>query len=182
MPSRRFDSTLRNVLVVVRTLGWLSAVGAFLIQAHMIQRWRAQLAAAMPGLVAAIFAMINDSLYLASRASCLGERLMVPPLSRTATILWDVAALLVSAGDLILPVAFSMGSTYNRNDPPEERQEWQDDLERTGMIAVGIMAVFRLTLIILMCMDRERTRQRRQRRRTRRDPEQAEQTPTSPVA
>jgi hypothetical protein len=52
MPPRRFDKALRNVLIVIRALGWLSALGAFLIQAHMIQRWRAQLAAAMPGLVA----------------------------------------------------------------------------------------------------------------------------------
>jgi hypothetical protein len=83
--------------------------------------------------------MINDSLYLASRATCLGERFMVPPLSRTATILWDVAALLISAGDLVLPVAFSMGPN-RRGDFAEEREPWQDDLERIGMIAVGIMA------------------------------------------
>jgi hypothetical protein len=51
-PPTRFDRGLHHVLTIFRTLGWLSALGAFLIQAYTIQRWSSQVASAMPGLVA----------------------------------------------------------------------------------------------------------------------------------
>ncbi|KEY72504.1 hypothetical protein S7711_10925 [Stachybotrys chartarum IBT 7711] len=181
-PPTRFDRGLHHVLTIFRTLGWLSALGAFLIQAYTIQRWSSQVASAMPGLVASVFAMLNDSLYLASRASCLGERFTVPGLTRTATILWDVAALLVSAGDLILPVAFTMGvgSLQASRPASADREPWQEDLDRMGMISIGVLAGFRLILVTGMCLDRERVRQRHNRAAQAPEVEQVERAPSPP--
>ncbi|KAH7329540.1 hypothetical protein B0I35DRAFT_474128 [Stachybotrys elegans] len=163
----RFDKAFNGIHSVLRLLGYFSSLAAFLIQAYTIQRWSSQVAASMPGLVASIFAMLNDSLQLASRATCWNRRLHVPALSRTATILWDVAALLISAGDLLLPLAFSLGSGPLRdlNEEQEDPEPWQRSLERAGMAGIGALAAFRFVLICTLCFDRERARRRAERTR-----------------